>query len=367
MGGIAAALNPALSVFSDNKWQVGLGIFSPMRSYEVRGGVGGQQGAFTLSSGEHDSKNEAFPMPYLAKNWTFSNESALAVVFYGRGGMNTEWDSGQSVLTDPTGQGGAPVELPGLYGGGKAGVDLMQAFLSVNYAGKIGDNFAWGLGPVVAVQSFEATGLVMFSGYTKTFADAFLENGQGAPVPNLTDNGRDTSVGYGFSAGIWAGTEKFSFGLAYQSKMEMDEFGVYSDLYAQSGGFDIPAALKAGVSFRATDSTILNFDIEHIGYSDIASIGNPIMNLLTGCFTANPQVAPETSGCLGGRKEYLAAGLQLRRATDSKLRSSVQYSGAWRHGAALYPRLDRRTREWKHHVGIVHVCPGNRGIRREYI
>jgi hypothetical protein len=59
MGAIAAATNPALAVFSDDKWQVGLSIFSPMRSYKVVGGLGGQQGTFTLSPGEYDSKNPA--------------------------------------------------------------------------------------------------------------------------------------------------------------------------------------------------------------------------------------------------------------------------------------------------------------------
>ena len=176
----------------------------------------------------------------------------------------------------------------------------MQAFMSLNYAGKVGDNFAWGAGPVVALQSFKANGLVMFSAYTQTFADAFLGNGQGAPVPYLTNNGHDTSTGFGVSAGIWTGNDRLSFGLAYQSKISMSEFDDYADLYAQRGGFDIPSTLKAGVSFMPSDSAILNFDIEHIGYSDIDSVANPIMNMLTGCFTANPQVAPATSGCLGG-------------------------------------------------------------------
>jgi long-chain fatty acid transport protein len=158
VGGIAAATNPALAVFADEKWQVGLSLFSPMRSYTTSQSFAqGQGGAFTLSQGSHDSKNEAFPIPYFAKNWKLANDSALSFIFYGRGGMNTEWDSGQSVLTDPTGQGGAPATLPGLYGGGKAGVDLMQAFMSLNYAGQVNDRFAWGIGPVVAIQMFEAS------------------------------------------------------------------------------------------------------------------------------------------------------------------------------------------------------------------
>ena len=44
-------------MFADEKWQVGLAIFSPSRSYEARAGYGGQGGAFTLSNGEYDSVN----------------------------------------------------------------------------------------------------------------------------------------------------------------------------------------------------------------------------------------------------------------------------------------------------------------------
>ncbi len=331
MGAISAASNPALTVFADNKWQIGLSIFSPMRSYEASGGLGGQQGTFTLSSGKYDSKNEAFPIPFVAKNWKLANDNALTFMFYGRGGMNTEWDGGQSAMLDPTGQGGPPATLPGVFGGGKAGVDLMQAFMSLNYAGKVGDKFAWGAGPVVAMQSFEATGLVMFSGYTQTFADAFLGNGMGAPVPNLTDNGHDTSVGYGLSAGLWAGNDKVSFGLAYQTKISMAEFDKYADLYANNGGFDIPSTLKAGVSFKAGDSATVNFDIEHIGYGDVESVSNPIMNLLTGCFTANPQVAPATSGCLGGPN---GGGFGWEDMTVFKVGVAVQSNdkNTWRFG-----------------------------------
>ena len=100
-----------------------------------------------------------------------------------------------------------------------------------------------GIGPVFAVQAFESTGLVMFSGFTQTFADAALQNGVGAPVPNLSDNGHDYSTGFGVAAGLWTGNDTFGFGLSYQSKMSMGEFDKYSDLFAQDGGFDIPSTL----------------------------------------------------------------------------------------------------------------------------
>jgi long-chain fatty acid transport protein len=343
LGGIAAATNPALAVFADEKWQVGLAIFSPMRSYEARAGFGGQGGAFTLSNGEYDSENEAFPIPYVAKNWKLSNGNSLSFMFYGRGGMNTEWDGNQTFsfeVPNPDDPLGDPIVVspPGVFAGGTAGVDLMQAFLLVNYAWQVNDNFAIGFGPVFAAQMFEAKGLSLFGGFTQTFADNFipyyqaaitpcLEGGgdpqlcdlqaQGAAqaqalgdVTNLTNNSHDLSTGYGGAIGLWGGSENFSYGLAYQSKLSMSEFDDYSQLYAEAGGFDIPSTLKLGVSFLATESVRVNLDVEHIAYSDVDSVHNSVMNIVTGCWTANPDpfgapspvfASPPTSdGCLGG-------------------------------------------------------------------
>ena len=44
MGAIAAATNPALTVFSDDKWQVGLAVFSPSRSYTTSESLANGQG-----------------------------------------------------------------------------------------------------------------------------------------------------------------------------------------------------------------------------------------------------------------------------------------------------------------------------------
>ena len=106
---------------------------------------------------------------------------------------------------------------------------------------------------------------------------------------------------------------------------------MYSDLYAQAGGFDIPSTIKAGLSFKTSDSVTLNLDVEQIGYSEIDSVSNPIMNLLTGCFTANPQAAPETSGCLGGPN---GAGFGWEDMTVYKVGVSVKSSdrNTWRFG-----------------------------------
>jgi long-chain fatty acid transport protein len=302
MGPIIAASNPALAVWQGDDWEIGLGIFSPRRRYSTTDSSNlGSFGTFSLGTGSYDSSSEWFPIPYVAKNWKLANDNAVTLLFYGRGGMNTDWDDGnQSAWFDPTGQGGAGVEFPGTFGALKGGVDLSQAFLSVTYAGKTSDRFSWGIGPVIAFQIFEANGVQSFAGFTHTFAEAILATGQPVPITNLSNNGHDTSIGYGLTAGVWGAlSDSFSVGLSYQSKLSMDEFSDYSDLFAEDGGFDIPSSIKAGASFLVNDSMRINFDIEHTQFSEVDSVGNPIANIFN-CFTANPAAAPDTSGCLGG-------------------------------------------------------------------
>jgi long-chain fatty acid transport protein len=136
---------------------------------------------------------------------------------------------------------------------------------------------------VFALQRFEAKGVATFAPYTETFNECFFFNPPGScdPTPeSLTDNGGDMSTGYGFAGGLWFGVgDSVGIGLAYQSKMSMSEFDDYSDLFAEAGGFDIPATTKFGISFKGTNNVRLNFDIEHIEYSDISSVANPMSNL----------------------------------------------------------------------------------------
>jgi len=324
MGAIMSPSNPALGVFADDRWEAGLSVFSPRRSYEAGpsqtngalidlGGCdpianpGACLPSLTLSQGKVDSSSEYFPIPYVAKNWSLEGDANITAAFYGRGGMNTNWDSSSASATsyfcgaDPltgaplTGSGPYCAELTSATGDGTAGVNLMQAFLAVNYSNKLSENFAWGAGPVFAIQMFEVKGIQTFAPIAKSFA---ASGGTVFPTA-LTNNDADTSFGWGFGAGLWWGmSDTVSLGLAYQSKMSMGDFDDYADLYAEAGGFDIPASIKAGISVVASDAVRINFDIEHIAYSDVDSIANPMANM-TSCPTL-PFGGTDLESCLGG-------------------------------------------------------------------
>jgi long-chain fatty acid transport protein len=314
MGAIMTASNPALGVFVDDNWEAGMSIFSPRRSFvagtsQLNGGIIDIDGngidpndlpSHTIRAGEYDSSSEFFPIPYVAKNWSLENGGNITAAFYGRGGMNTDWDNSDLTATSYF-CGGDPAALeppatgPGPYCSGKAGVDLSQAFLTVNYSAMTSDKFAWGVGPIFALQSFEANGVAVFTPITKTFA---ASGGTTLPT-NLSNNGHEMTFGFGFAGGIWfAMSDAVSAGLSYQSKISMGEFDDYADLYAEAGGFDIPSSIKAGISFVASDMLRVNFDVEHTAFGEVDSVGNPMMNML-GCPTL-PFGGTDLESCLGG-------------------------------------------------------------------
>lgn len=296
---IDAANNPASGVLVGEKIDVGIALFSPRRSYEAtQSQLNGQFGAFSLDAGEVDSGSEWFPIPYISKNWKMNETNALTVSFYGRGGMNSDYTSG-SASFDPDGPGPAPVgSYPGTFGAGNAGVNLNQAYLEIAYSFKVGD-VSLGIAPVFVYQLFEADGVGAFAGYTKTFA---LSGGRTMPA-NLTNRGSDSSFGFGAKIGaIWNVSDRFAVSAAYQSKMEMEEFTKYSDLFAEQGDFDIPAQAKVGMSYALTPRATVHFDIERTYYTDVDSVANPLTNV-AGCPTAG-QGGTNFENCLGGDQGF---------------------------------------------------------------
>ncbi|MFT7685180.1 MAG: long-chain fatty acid transport protein [Candidatus Azotimanducaceae bacterium] len=293
---IAVASNPASAVIvGDSGIEVGLAFFSPRREYSSSPSlVNGNFGAFSLGPNKVKSDSNFFPIPYVGKSWKLGETSAFAVNFYGRGGMNTDYHSGSATL-DPDGPGPAPVlTLPGAFGDGTAGVNLNQAFLEATYAIQSGP-LSLGISAVFAIQSFRLKGVGTFAGFTKTFA---ASGGTVFPT-NLADNGSDISTGFGFKVGgIWAVNEKLSFGLAYQSETKMSEFDDYSDIFAEGGGFDIPANTRISASYKLTPAFSLHLDFEKTYYSNVPSVANGIANIFN-CPTANP-LATDIESCLGG-------------------------------------------------------------------
>ncbi len=246
---IGAALNPAGLVDVEDQFNLSVSSFTPMRNFTASGA---QATNSAVPNGTFDSDNEFFPIPNLAVSYNLDQDSALGFAIYGNGGMNTEWEGMPHV------SGGN-----GIFGGGRAGVDLSQTFFQATYARTLVDGLSIGVAPIFAIQFFEAKGISPFA----QFSDS----------PNdLSNNDHDTSYGYGGRVGFqYAPIDDLKIGAAYQFRTYMTEFERYAGLFAEQGDFDIPPAFQAGISWKPVDDVTLMFDYRHIWYSDIAAVNNP--------------------------------------------------------------------------------------------
>lgn len=326
---IDIANNPASAALVGERFDFGLSLFSPRRSYTTSTSLAnGEGGAFTVGPDAVDSAREGFVIPYLARTWQFGDH-AFGIAFYGRGGMNTAWQGGTASF-DPDGPGPAPVStFEGTFGSGAAGVDLSQAFLDLAYARSVSDSLHWGAALVLAAQRFEATGVGSFAPFTRSFASS-----GGAESPSrLSDNGHDVSYGGGVRVGFNARLHPaVRIAAAYQSRIYMNKFDDYADLFAGRGDFDIPSSLRAGLSLQVNPAVALFVDFERTWFSEVDAVGNPISYIFD-CPTAG-RGGTDVEACLGGER---GAGFGWDDVDVVKLGAEWRHNErwTWRAGASF--------------------------------
>ena len=322
---MAAASNPAGMAFIGERMDAGAAMFSPSpREYAATAdGAGQADGAcaggvgmcpFTFGGNATaqsiESDNDVFLIPHFAYNMPLSGNSTYGITVYGNGGMNTEYAGGVAQHDDGTNTGTA-VTTAGTFGGGTAGVNLEQLFISNTYAQKIDETSSWGASVIIAYQRFSATGLVNFSGYSSSST-------------NLTNNGTDDSYGFGVKLGYQTEVSPgVTIAASYQSEMDMDEFDKYSGLFAENGDFNIPSTWTVGLAWVIDPKRVLTFDIQRINYTDVAAISNPISYLVG---PSNSCATGTTSRCLGASE---GAGFGWEDMTIYKIGYQWEHSADW--------------------------------------
>lgn len=296
---IAAANNPAGMAMIGNRIDFGLDWFRPTREAEIVGNAApaGVNGVYDAN----DTSN--FFIPEFGYNMMVNPNLSFGVSVYGHGGMNTSYTR--------------PVPL---FGSTNAGVDLMQLFVAPTVGYKITPDHAVGLSVNLAFQRFEATGLQNFT------------QGPFSAFPNdLTDRGYDNSYGAGVRVGyLGQFTPQFALGLTYQSKTRMGEFDKYRGLFAEQGGFDIPATYGIGVLFKATPTINVALDVTKIDYSDINSVGNPLL----------PNLATAQLGTPGGAGFGWEDITVFKLGVDWAMRPDLTLRAGYNRGDQPIPRTE---------------------------
>jgi long-chain fatty acid transport protein len=156
-----------------------------------------------------------------------------------------------------------PTGGSGVFGAGRAGVDLQQGLISLGYAQRFG-NLSLGVAPVVAVQVFSAYGLGSLAAYSSSAA-------------NLSDRSPAWSVGAGLRlGGLYKVNEQFNIAVTGVTPIWTTSFQNYSGLFANGGNFDLPAEIGAGIAYKILPTLAALVDYKHIFYSSVKSVGDAL-------------------------------------------------------------------------------------------
>jgi long-chain fatty acid transport protein len=309
------ANNPATMAFAGNRMELGLDVFSPIRTSSSTNALGG------FGPVEVESDSNYFFIPEFAYNRMINNDLALGVTVYGNGGMNTNYA--------PFAQGFNACDIPpntstNLHcGNGRLGVDLMQLIVAPTAAYKIAPNHSIGVAPLLGYQMFEAEGLDLFQGFS-------------IDPQNVTNNGSDGAFGFGVRVGYYGQlTPTVSVGAAYASKMNFSEFDDYAGLFAEQGDFDIPENWNLGVSWQATPQLRLAADYQRINFSDVNAVGNPVFANLP-----NGMGADNGPGFGWDDVDVWKLGIEYKHSNQWTMRAGYSYADNPISGGGFPPAAD---------------------------
>lgn len=296
---LAIVGNPASASRIGRRVDIGFEWFRPDRGYDgltpnAATGAFAPIGGGPDGRGSVDSKNDDFLIPGAGYIHPLDDRSAVGVAMFANGGMNTDFRTRRTLMGLGTFGGNNPLANPPAYqppdpragmqvpgtraiGNGDAGVNLEQIGLALTYGRDVTDQISLGASFLIGYQTVEVKGIGAFQGFTQTFTESMIQSGtmRGTTPPGLSDNGEDSAWGFGFQVGgIWDVNPMMTLGASFRTKMYMERFDDYADLFADRGDFDIPATLVVGAALKPNNRLTLAFDIQHIMYSDVDAIAN---------------------------------------------------------------------------------------------
>lgn len=244
---LAGATNPAGLLLVGDRFDIGLALFRPVRNGTISGNT--LPPGYPDVNGAYDGNRvKNFVLPELGYSLQYRPNLALGVAIYGNGGLNTSYTT--------------PILLLGTTRGG---VNIEQVFISPTLAYKVGAHNSFGIAANIAIQLFADEGLQNF------------ESTASIDPAHVSNNGNSYGTGGGVRVG-WLGelNRVVSVGATYQSRTWVSKFNRYSGLFAEHGGFDVPANFAGGAAVKLGAKATLLYDEERILYGSVKSIANPL-------------------------------------------------------------------------------------------
>jgi long-chain fatty acid transport protein len=131
----AIAINPAGLFDVGQQANIGLTFLTVWPEYNA-------VGTGFIAPGSADSNKNFYPLPVAAYSQPLDADNAIGLAIYGNGGLGSTYN-----VYNPN------TLSSGVFGGGPAGVEVLQVFISPDYAHRFG-NFSIGIAPVISIQRF---------------------------------------------------------------------------------------------------------------------------------------------------------------------------------------------------------------------
>lgn len=305
---LSAVANPATIAGMDDRFDIGMDIFMPNVEAQL-----GSVSAESVGGVNGMGLDGVYMMPAMAITYQWNEKITLGFAMTATGGGGTKFETNFYEAAN-TGDANAPSV------NSRLGVDYIVGEMAPTIAYKINKTYSVGASYVIGIARFEAFGLGLFSSFTPSNTP-----------DRLTDKNKDWSVGHGFRVGGLADYGDFTLGFQYTSKIWMNQFDLYSELFAEGGRMNVPANTGVGVSFKAMPDLTLAADITYTFYEDTPAIGNLGPNL------AGDPTGPTSNGTRElGTSDGLGFGWQNQ--TVFKLGAEYQYSddlmlrAGWNYG-----------------------------------
>jgi long-chain fatty acid transport protein len=253
---LSSVANPAVISGMDDRFDIGLDVFKPDVESQL-----GSVSAKSKASVNGLGLDSVFFLPHIGITYRYSSDISLGVAVAPTGGGGTKFTTNFYEAAN-AGDANAPSVNTNL------GVDYSVGTINTSIAYKVNQQHSLGAALVIGIARFEAYGLDLFSSFTPSNT-----------TDRMTDQGKDWSIGAGARVGWFGDFGDFKAGASYTSKIWMNQFDRYRELFAEGGRMNVPAVAALGASYQATPRLLTAMDVTYTFYEDTKAIGNIGPNL----------------------------------------------------------------------------------------
>lgn len=161
-----------------------------------------------------------------------------------------------------------------LLGTSNLGLEYVNETLSPCFAVKFLERHSFGVSVNYQIERIKVNGIQNFD---HPVLPPPFPPGSVAPG-HVTNRGYNYSTGWGVTVGYLGEIfDGFRFGATYQPETCMTRLNKYKGFLANKGRLNIPRKIGAGISYDVLPCVVVAFDVEHIQWSKIRALHNPLI------------------------------------------------------------------------------------------